>query len=107
MENSAANLECYAWYEIQDAVDYYKEFENDKIIVPCIVSSASYLFDDEKYYSNDKTTIIVSDDMYLYALLNSKVLDFVIRQTSSTKQGGYFEYKPMYLTPLPIRNNRL
>ncbi len=93
----------YAWYEIQDAVDYYEEFERHKIIVPCIVKSASYLFDTNGFYSNDKTTIIVSDDLYLYGLLNSKVLDFVMHQISSTKQGGYFEYKPMYLAKLPIR----
>jgi len=93
----------YAWYEIQDTVDYYEEFENEKIIVPCIVKSASYLFDTQGYYSNDKTTIIVSDDSYLYGLLNSKVLDFVMHQIASTKQGGYFEYKPMYLAQLPIR----
>ena len=93
----------YAWYEIQDAVDYYEEFEKDKIIVPCIIKSASYLFDKHGFYSNDKTTIIVSDDLYLYGLLNSKVLDFVMHQISSTKQGGYFEYKPMYLAQLPIR----
>ncbi|MDE2777880.1 MAG: Eco57I restriction-modification methylase domain-containing protein [Chloroflexota bacterium] len=93
----------YAWYEIQDAVDYYEEFENDKIIVPCIVKSASYFLDNQGLYSNDKTTIIVSDDLYLYGLLNSKVLDFVMHQIASTKQGGYYEYKPMYLAQLPIR----
>ena len=93
----------YAWYEIQDAVDYYKAFEENKIIVPCIVKSASYLFDKQGFYSNDKTTIIVTDDLYLYGLLNSRVLDFVMHQISSTKSGGYFEYKPMYLSSLPIR----
>lgn len=93
----------YAWYELQAAVGYYKAFEENKIIVPCIVKSASYLFDKQGFYSNDKTTIIVTDDLYLYGLLNSKVLDFVMHQISSTKQGGYFEYKPMYLSALPIR----
>ncbi|MDE2635695.1 MAG: restriction endonuclease subunit R, partial [Chloroflexota bacterium] len=48
-------------------------------------------------------TIIVTGSLYLYGLLNSKVLDFVMHQISSTKQGGYFEYKPMYLAQLPIR----
>ena len=41
--------------------------------------------------------------MYLYGLLNSKVLDFVMHQISATRRGGYFEYKPMYLAQLPIR----
>jgi type I restriction-modification system DNA methylase subunit len=93
----------YKWYEIQDAVDYYKEFEKAKIIVPSIVRSASYSFDTNGFYSNDKTTIIVTDDLYLLGILNSKVSDYLMHSIASTKQGGYFEYKPMYLSQLPIR----
>ena len=92
----------YKWYEIQDAVDYYNEFEKPKIIVPAIVKSASYSFDTGSFYSNDKTSIIATDDLYLLGILNSKVSDFVMHSISSTKQGGFFEYKPMYLQQLPI-----
>ena len=93
----------YKWYEIQDAVDYYAEFEKPKIIVPAIVKSASYAFDTDSFYSNDKTSIIAISDLYLLGILNSKVSDFVMHSISSTKQGGYFEYKPMYIQQLPIR----
>lgn len=93
----------YQWYEIQDAIDYYGKFETPKIIVPAIVQKATYCFDTSGFYSNDKTTIIGSDDLYLLGVLNSKTVDFVMHSISSTKQGGYFEYKPMYLSKLPIR----
>ncbi|NQT68009.1 MAG: Eco57I restriction-modification methylase domain-containing protein, partial [Desulfobacteraceae bacterium] len=93
----------YQWYEIQDTVDYYAEFEKPKIIVPAIVKSASYAFDSDGFYSNDKTTIIPTTDKYLLGLISSKLLDFYIHSISSTKQGGYFEYKPMYISILPIR----
>ncbi len=89
------------WWELR-ACDYYKEFEKPKIIVPAIVQKASYFYDQNGYYSNDKTTIIGVDDLYLLGVLNSKVPDFVMHSISSTKQGGYFEYKPMYLMKLPI-----
>jgi hypothetical protein len=94
---------AYQWYEIQDSVDYFHEFEKPKIIVPAIVQSASYAFDKQGYYSNDKTSIIQTDDLYLLGILNSKVPDIVLHSISSTKQGGYFEYKPMYISELPIR----
>jgi hypothetical protein len=97
----------YKWYEIQDAVDYYQAFEKPKIIIPAIVQSAAYTFDNSGFYSNDKTSIIETSDLYLLGLLNSKVLDFVMHLVSSTKSGGYFEYKPMYLEQLPIRNLNL
>ena len=49
-------------------------------------------------YSNDKTSIIPTNDLYLVGVLNSKVSDFVIQKIASTKQGGYYEYKPMYVS---------
>jgi hypothetical protein len=85
------------------ACDYYSEFEKPKIIVPAIVQKVSYLLDKTGFYSNDKTSIIGSDDLYLLGILNSKVPDVVLHAISSKKQGGYFEYKPMYISQLPIR----
>jgi len=94
---------AYQWYEVQDTIDYYEEFEKPKIIVPAIVRSASYAYDRSGIYSNDKTSIIPTDDLYLLGILSSKVADVVIHSISSTKQGGYFEYKPMYVSQIPIR----
>jgi hypothetical protein len=90
------------WWELR-ACDYYDEFEKPKIIIPAIVRSASYAYDLLEIYSNDKTSIIPTDDLYLLGILCSKVADFVIHSISSTKQGGYFEYKPMYVSQIPIR----
>lgn len=90
------------WWELR-ACDYYEEFEKPKIIIPAIVQNASYMYDENCFYSNDKTSIIPIDDLYLLGLLNSKVPDFVMHNISSTKQGGYYEYKPMYVSQLPIR----
>ena len=94
---------AYEWYEIQDTVDYYEEFERPKIIIPSIAQNASCTFDINSFYSNDKTSIIPVNDMFLFCILNSRVPDFVMHSISSTKRGGYFEYKPMYLQQLPIR----
>ena len=90
------------WWELRPCA-YYEAFENPKIIVPCIIKSASYTLDKTGFYSNDKTTVIATDELYVLGLLNSKVLDFVMHQISSTKQRGYFEYKPMYIYDMPIR----
>ena len=82
--------------------DYYEEFEKPKIIIPTIVKMASYAYDHSCIYSNDKTSIIPTDDLYLLGVMNSKIGDIVIHSISSTKQGGYFEYKPMYVSQIPI-----
>ncbi|GAA4417441.1 Eco57I restriction-modification methylase domain-containing protein [Nibrella viscosa] len=90
------------WWELR-ACDYYAEFEKPKIIIPAIIQRASYAFDTANFYSNDKTSIIPCDDKYLLALLNSSTVDFMMRQIAATKQGGFFEYKPVYVSKLPIR----
>jgi len=92
----------YKWYEIQDSVDYFKEFEKPKIIIPAIIKDASYAYDVEGIYSNDKTSIIPTEDLFLLSLLNSTTVDFYMRNIASTKQGGFFEYKPVYVAQLPI-----
>ncbi len=89
------------WWELRTC-DYYGEFEKPKIIVPAIVQKASYCYDSQCHYSNDKTSIIASDDLYLLGILNSPIPDIILRSIASTKQGGYYEYKPMYITQLPI-----
>lgn len=89
------------WWELR-ACEYYTEFEKPKIIVPAIVQTASYLVDASGFYSNDKTSIIGVDDKALLAVLNSKATDFFMHSIAATKQGGFYEYKPMYLVQLPI-----
>jgi hypothetical protein len=92
----------YKWFEIQDTVAYWGEFENPKIIISAINKRGNYSFDSTGIFSNDKTTIIGVEDLFLLAVLNSKACDFFLKSIASTKRGGYFEYKPMYLSPLPI-----
>ena len=67
------------------------------------MKSASYAYDTYGYYSNDKTSIIPTMDKYLFGLIGSKTLDYYMHSISSTKQGWHFEYKPIYISKLPIR----
>lgn len=92
----------YKWYEIQDSIDYYQEFEKTKIEVASISIKPAFSMSYDGHYSNDKTTIIGSDSKALLAILNSAVSYFFIKNTASTKSGGFFEYKPMYISQFPI-----
>jgi adenine-specific DNA-methyltransferase len=92
----------YEWYEVQDTVDYWEEFESHKIIIPAITKEPSCALDLDRNYGNDKTTIVGSDSKYLLGILNSRVTAFIIENISSSKRGGYYEFKPMYLEKLPI-----
>lgn len=89
------------WWELR-ACDYYEEFEKEKIIIPAIVKSASYGYDTKANFSNDKTSIIPTSNKNLLGIISSNTIDFYLKSIASTKQNGYYEYKPVYVSKLPI-----
>ncbi|MEP7319666.1 MAG: TaqI-like C-terminal specificity domain-containing protein, partial [Panacibacter sp.] len=70
----------YLWYEMQDAVDYYEEFEKPKIIYPNICKQPEFVYDENEWYTNQKCFIISLEDKYLLGFLNSKLNAFLFEQ---------------------------
>jgi hypothetical protein len=77
------------WWELRPCA-YLSEFEKPKIIIPAIVKQSQAMMDYSHCYSNDKTTIVASDSLYLLAIINAKAVSYFMQQTSSSKQGGLF-----------------
>ena len=91
------------WWELR-ACDYYDEFEKPKLIIPTFATSAPYTFDTNGLYSNDKTTIITVDDLFILGILNSMPTDFFFKSIGAKLKDNFYEYKPKYLSQLPIPN---
>ena len=53
-------------------------------------------------FANAPSPMIVPYSDYMLAVLNSRLGDWYIRQLGVTRNGGYFEYKPMFVEQLPI-----
>lgn len=82
---------------------YWKEFEQPKIVAPAIQDYTSYAADAEGFYSNDKTSILIPPSVpFALAFLNSQVSWWITQQEFASKQGGFYEFKPMYVSKLPI-----
>ncbi|MEG3870966.1 MULTISPECIES: Eco57I restriction-modification methylase domain-containing protein [unclassified Microcoleus] len=82
---------------------YWQEFEQPKIIIPAITQNVEYAADFAGYFSNDKTSICVIEDVcYVLGILNSQLMWWFIQNTAASKQGGFYEFKPMYVSKLPI-----
>ena len=64
----------YKWYELQDPIAFYEEFEKPKIYYQEIQFYPNYAFDKSYMYGNNKTSFIASEDMYLLGVLNSPLL---------------------------------
>jgi len=82
---------------------YWEEFDKPKIFIPAIDSRVNYAFDVDAYLGNDKTSILTAEKWFVaLPILNSAISQWVTRETFSEKQGGYFEFKPMYVSQIPI-----
>ena len=82
-----------------------EDFSQPKIVWGNLNLQASFALVNEDSFINAPSPMIVPANKYLLAVLNSKVADYYIRQLGVTRNGGYFEYKPMFVEKFPIPNN--
>lgn len=93
----------YAWYEIQDSVDYYKEFEQEKIIFPDLANIPQFTIDTSLgAFSANTTYFIPKGDYFLLGLLNSKLLFFYYKSAFSSYRGGHLRFFTQYVAELPL-----
>jgi hypothetical protein len=81
---------------------YMDDFSKQKIVWGNLNLEASYAIAPEGFYVNAPCPMIVPVNKYLLAVLNSKLADYYIRNLGVTRNGGYFEYKPMFIEKLPV-----
>ncbi|MBP6871482.1 MAG: N-6 DNA methylase [Bacteroidales bacterium] len=93
----------YKWHEIQDAVDYYLEFEKPKIIYPNILKKPEFTYDNEGWYTNQKCFIISLDDKYLLGILNSNLVYYLFEKYLPKLRGGFYEPSYIFLKNFPIK----
>jgi hypothetical protein len=80
-----------------------------KILVPDIADHASFALDETgKYaftsgYGITLKSIVAESPKYILGLLNSKTLDFYLKNISTTMRGGFFRYFTQFIEQLPIR----
>ena len=80
-----------------------------KILVPDISDRASFALDEEAQYAFVSGYGITLKDTvsetpkYILGLLNSKVLDFYLKQVSTAMRGGFFRYFTQFIEQLPLR----
>ena len=84
---------------------YMDEFNKPKIVWGNLNLSATYTLAPAGMMINAPATMIVPANESLLCILNSKLADYYIRNLGVTRNGGYFEYKPMFIEQLPVPKN--
>ncbi|QOV24393.1 class I SAM-dependent DNA methyltransferase [Anabaenopsis elenkinii] len=94
----------YEWYALQRcAASYWKEFEQPKIIWGNLATKPQFAIAKQGFYLSAPANLVISpENEYILAILNSKITEFYIKQIAATRQGGFIEFKPMYVSQIPI-----
>ena len=81
---------------------YLDDFSKPKIVWGNLNLKASFALVEDNSFINAPSPMIVPANNYLLGILNSKLADYYIRRLGVTRNGGYFEYKPMFIEQLPV-----
>jgi hypothetical protein len=93
----------FPWYTLSRyASQYIEEFDRPKIIYPHFNVKPGFAYDDEGSLSNDKTYVIPDASLYLLGTLNSRAVEFFLRQICPSVQQGYMEFRTIYIGEIPI-----
>ena len=92
-----------AWFETQDKIGYWQDFEKPKIIWGEISDEPKFAYDDTQMYAEATTFIMTGENLkYLLAFLNSKLSKWYFERISTTTGMGTNRWKKFKLELLPI-----
>ena len=93
------------WFETQDNIAYWRDFEKEKIIWNRIASELCFSYDNDMYYILDSMFIIVCPNShilkFLLGVLNSSLSKHWIRKYAATLGNGTYGAK-IYIEKIPI-----
>jgi len=92
----------YQWFEIQDPIAYYEEFEKPKILWADIASENKFFLTRSNHYLANTSYMLPSDDYFLLGWLNSKVCNLIFSGLSTMIRGGFFRYIRQYIDEIII-----
>jgi len=91
------------WFETQDQIGFYKEFQKAKIIWKRIGSDLRFSYSEEEIYCLDSTCIATGEKIkFLTAFLNSKLSKFQLKETAPRTGMGDLLISVQALEPLPV-----
>ncbi len=76
------------WYETQDSISYYSDFEGPKIMYQSFQVKPCFIYDEEGLYCNNSMWIIPTENKNLLGILNSKMGWWLITKYCTQIQNG-------------------
>ncbi len=82
------------------------KMDKDKLLLPAIVNEGTAVNDDYDYWVIDSAYFFIAQEdinlSYVSSLLNSSLMSFFLKNTSTKMRGGYYSMKSAYSEPFPM-----
>ena len=93
------------WFEVQDSISFYADFDKKKIIYPNQTTHLSFYLDTEGYYINQKAYMIVGKHLgYLTAFFNSALFRYCFTDNFPIIQGAGREMNESIFKRIPVKD---
>ena len=91
------------WFETQDSIAYWKDFEKPKIMYPNMTKYLPFAYDNRCFLTNQKCFIITGKHIaYLTAFLNSSIFKYCFRNAFPELQGGTRELSKVFFDKISV-----
>ena len=91
------------WFETQDSISYWDEFDKPKIIYPNMTKFLPFYYDEKQFLTNQKCFIITGKDTaFLTAFFNSSLFKYCFRDSFPELLGGTRELSKIFFDKIPV-----
>ena len=98
-----ATSHLHPWFELQQPQEgIYHHFAYHKIIWPDIAREVRFAFDMDGSYLGNTGYIMPTGSLWMLAILNSDLIEFLLCQITSSLRGGFVRLIHQYISRLPV-----
>lgn len=91
------------WFETQDCISYWQDFDKPKIIYPNMTKFMPFFYDEDGFFSNDKSFILTGKHLsYLAAFFNSSLFKYCFIDNFPPLREDTRELRKTYFEKIPV-----
>jgi len=84
------------------ACAYWEEFNQDQIGWGNLATKPQFSTIEPRFISCAPAVVAITREKWIPCILNSTTCEYLISMAGAERQNGFYEFKPMYVGPLPI-----
>ena len=91
------------WFELQDSISYWKDFDKPKIVYPETTKFMPFYLDERKFLANKTCFIMVGEHIsFLTAFFNSSLFKYCFRDNFGALFGGARGMSKIFFDKIPV-----